>query len=346
MGNPDPAAKALIVDYLNPHYPAKSNTVNRSLSKVLVYLEALGAVDKTLALLENAKDDPSEKTASESSDLILRNPQYGMDIAGMLSKVPPAQQTYYANVLMDAKAGWTPELHEKYFAWFKKAFGYKGGLSYIGFINHARLAALTHVPKDQLEHFREVSGEALLANSGNDLADAPEPKGPWRRWTVETALPLVEAGVAGRNFEQGKMMFAAGRCNFCHAMRGEGGNIGPDLTQLGTRFSAKDMLEAIIDPNKTVSDQYAATVFTMKDGSSILGRLTNENDKTYFISQNPFAPDVLREIPKQDVAGTKYSYISTMYPGLIFPMNEDEVKDLIAYLMAGGNPEHDIYKNQ
>ena len=129
-------------------------------------------------------------------------------------------------------------------------------------------------------------------------------------------------------------------------MRGEGGNIGPDLTQLGTRFSAKDMLEAIIEPNKTVSDQYAATVFTMKDGSSILGRLTNENDKSYFISQNPFAPETLREVPKQDVASTKYSYISVMYPGLMNSMNEDEMKDLIAYLMAGGNDQHELYKNQ
>ena len=142
------------------------------------------------------------------------------------------------------------------------------------------------------------------------------------------------------------MMYAAGRCSSCHIMRGDGGNIGPDLTQLGTRFSPKDMLESIIEPNKVVSDQYAATVFTMKDGSSILGRLTNENDNTYFISQNPFAPETLREIPKQDVASTKYSYISMMYPGLMNNMNEDEVKDLIAYLMAGGNEQHELYKKQ
>ena len=83
----------------------------------------------------------------------------------------------------------------------------------------------------------------------------------------------------------------------------------------------------------------------MKDGSSILGRLTNENDNTYFISQNPFAPDVIREIPKSDVLNTKYSYISIMYPGLINRLNEDELKDLIAYLMAGGNKDHEIYKN-
>jgi len=346
MGIPETATKAQLVDYLNPHYPAKTNALNRNLCKVLVYLEAPGVVEKTLALLATATDDPVIKTASQSSDLILRNPQYGMDIAGMLAKVPPAQQTYYATVLMNAKTGWTPELHEKYFAWFKEAFGYKGGMSYVGFINKARLAALTNVPESQLEHYRELSGESLLSKSGNDLAGGPQPEGPGRRWTVAEALPLVEAGLTNRDFEKGKLMYAAGRCSSCHIMRGDGGGIGPDLTQLGTRFSSKDMLESIIEPNKTVSDQYAATVFTMKDGSSVLGRLINENDKSYFISQNPFAPETLREVPKQDVATTKYSYISVMYPGLMNNMNEDEMKDLIAYLMAGGNEQHELYKKQ
>ena len=76
---------------------------------------------------------------------------------------------------MNAKSGWTPELHEKYFAWFKNAFGYKGGVSYVGFINKARIAALNNVPEDQLATLSDLSGEALLTESGNDLADAPQP---------------------------------------------------------------------------------------------------------------------------------------------------------------------------
>ncbi|HEX6227356.1 MAG TPA: heme-binding protein, partial [Chryseolinea sp.] len=99
-------------------------------------------------------------------------------------------------------------------------------------------------------------------------------------------------------------------------------------------------------PNKVVSDQYAATVFVMKDGSSIVGRLTNEDDNTYFVSQNPFAPQTLREIPKQEVSSTKLSRVSLMMPGLINSLNNEELKDLLAYLMAGGNKESDIYKNK
>jgi putative heme-binding domain-containing protein len=141
-------------------------------------------------------------------------------------------------------------------------------------------------------------------------------------------------------------MFAATRCISCHTMRGEGGNVGPDLTQLGTRFSPKDMLESIIHPSKVVSDQYAATIFTLKDGSSVLGRLTNEDNNKYVVSQNPFAPEQLREIPKKEVVSTKISNISIMMPGMINRLNENELKDLMAYLMSGGNKEHKVYMAQ
>lgn len=343
-GTPQGAMKNKVIEHLNPHYPAETNPLNRDLSKLLVHLEAPGAIEKTLALLRTAEDDPAEELAKESSDLILRNPQYGMDIAGTLAKVPPRQQTYYATVLGKAKSGWTPEMQEEYFQWFKNAFGYKGGMSYVGFINKIRLMALENVPQDKQEQFRTLSGEELLSSSGLDLISGPQPKGPGRNWRVEEAVSVVEGKLKNRNFEQGKDMYNATRCSSCHLMRGEGGSIGPDLTQLGTRFSVKDMLEAIIEPNKVVSDQYAATVFEMKDGSSIVGRLTNEDGTKYYVSQNPFAPEVIREIPKEDVTNTKYSYISVMYPGLINRLNEEELKDLMAFLMAGGNPDHEIYK--
>jgi putative heme-binding domain-containing protein len=150
--------------------------------------------------------------------------------------------------------------------------------------------------------------------------------------------------LAGRDFVKGKAMYAASLCLSCHTMRGEGGAVGPDLTQLGTRFSAKDILDATINPNAVISDQYAATIFYLHDGSSIMGKLANEESDKYIVSQNPFDPNTLREIPKKDVKSKKLSEISIMMPGMINRLNEEELKDLMAYLMAGGNPEHEVFK--
>jgi putative heme-binding domain-containing protein len=343
LGKPDADAQKQLIAYLDARFPSSSNELDRVLAKVLVHVAAPGSTEKTLALLQTAKDDAQEKTVSASSDLIMRNPQYGLDIARMLSNVPPAQQTYLATVLSEATEGWTPELHETYFKWFANAFTYKGGVSYVGFIDKARKKALTHTPKEKTESYNTLSGAALLTESGNDIADRPQPQGPGRRRTQEEAVALVEM-LSKRNFEQGKNMYEATLCSSCHTMRGEGGAVGPDLTKVGSRFSAKDILIHTLDPNKEVSDQYAATVFTMRDGSSIVGRLINEEDGKYFVSQNPFMPQSLREVPKADVVSTKLSKVSLMLPGLLGRLNDEEIKDIVAYLVAGGNPEHEVYK--
>ena len=346
MGMPDRTLRSQILAQIDGQYPAQTDILNRQLSKLLIRLEAPEVAKRTLALFEEAEGKGSgDDSYDQSSELILRNPQYGLDIAEMLSRMPPAQQTYYATMLSELETGWTPALRDQYFQWFNTAFSYAGGRSYKGFIDKARTEALSHVPKDQFGHYDKMSSEALQ-NKTPDFSSVIRPKGPGRNWTVEEALSVVEGNLNGRDFEQGKNMFIATRCLSCHGMRGEGRNLGPDLTQLGTRFGVKDMLEHVIDPNKEISDQYSSTVFSLKDGKSIVGRLANENEQSYFISQNPFAPEVLREIPKSEVAETKISPISIMMPGLINRLNEEELKDLMAYLMTGGNKEHPIYTGE
>lgn len=134
----------------------------------------------------------------------MRNPQYGLDIADMLKSMPPAQQTYYANMLSLASKNWTPELHERYFKWFYKAFSYKGGRSYVGFIDRARKLALKHVPENKVAYYDKLSGGELLSKNGNDLVKLVYPKGPGRNWKLENALPLVEAGLSGGTLNKAK----------------------------------------------------------------------------------------------------------------------------------------------
>ncbi|MEO5976519.1 MAG: heme-binding protein [Chryseolinea sp.] len=345
MGNPAGPTKANVIAYLDKHYPAQNNLLNRALSKVMVALEAPSAVEKTMALLANAKDDSGDKLLTSSADLILRNPQYGMDIAKTLSSAPAAQQTYYATVLSASKTGWNDDLHKKYFEWFYNAFSYKGGNSFRGYIDKLRKAALENAGKDKFAFYNKISGDSLVSlTAGIGVDKDHQPKGPGRNWELTEALELTKDGIYSRNFENGKNMFAAVLCSACHTMKDNGGAAGPNLTQLGTRFSAKDILEAIIEPSRTISDQYAAVVFTLKDGKTVVGRVVTEDDTKYSVSQNPFAPRVVRELLKSEVASTRASKVSSMPEGTMNRLNEDELKDLLAYLMSGGNPDADVYK--
>ncbi|RYG42987.1 MAG: c-type cytochrome, partial [Chitinophagaceae bacterium] len=237
MGMPDPVAKASIISYLQPNFPAKAgNELNRQLVKVLAYLDAPALVEKTIPLLATAKDDNSagQETATNSADLIMRNPQYGMDIAKMLAKIPPLQQTFYATALSQVKTGWTPALQENYFAWYYKAFTYRGGHSFVGFIDSSRKIALKNVPADRFAYFNTLSGDSIVGLSFRNLdVGMQQPKGPGRSWKLEEAVAIADSGISRRNFERGKAMYAASLCASCHSMKGEGGVAGPDLTQLG-----------------------------------------------------------------------------------------------------------------
>jgi len=340
------SVKQQLIAYLDPNFPANDNLLDRSLSILMAHLDAPTAVEKTLALLKNAKDDPDyQKTFTSSSDLIFRNPQYGLDIANMLANVPPAQATFYATVLGGADKGWTPAQREEYFKWINHALtAYKGGRSYVGFLDRARKMALASVDKADFEKYDEMSGGKLLTASGNDIANTGvQPEGPGRRWTVEEAEPLV-ANLVGRDLVKGKAMYSAVLCQSCHTMQGEGGAIGPDLSQLGTRFSPKDILVATINPSETISDQYHATVLELKAGGSIVGKLNDEDAQNYYISQNPFAPNDIKTVAKNTVVLKKNAEVSIMMGGLINRLNEEELKDLMAYLISGGNADHPVYK--
>ena len=60
-------------------------------------------------------------------------------------------------------------------------------------------------------------------------------------------------------------------CAACHVLGETGESVGPDLTTLAGRFGHRDVLEAILYPSRTISDQYAVTVFELDDGSYVSG---------------------------------------------------------------------------
>ncbi len=260
-----------------------------------------------------------------------------MDLADILSKTPPAQQMYYSILLSNVSAGWTDTDREKYFKWLYKAFGYKGGREVRDlYERNKKRSALSFAPKTSINIMIQYLTNKKPAASAIDWVRVMSDGGPEDNGDCRQPLILLKCWRA-------VIMIMQKRCLVPRHVipvtlyDGEGGAIGPDLTQLGTRFSKRDILESIIDPNKVISDQYASTVFTMKDTKSIIGKLVKEENGKYYVSQNPFAPDQLKELNKADVVSTKTADVSLMPPLLINNLNPERLRDLMAYLVSGGN---------
>ena len=59
---------------------------------------------------------------------------------------------------------------------------------------------------------------------------------------------------------------------------------------------------------------------------------------------NPFVPDDHTRVSGADIVSRKPYTQSMMPPGLINALNEDELRDLVAYILSGGDPESPMFK--
>ena len=96
----------------------------------------------------------------------------------------------------------------------------------------------------------------------------------------------------------------------------------------------RDITEAIHDPSKVVSDQFAFDQITRKDGTVITGKIVGDKDEKYLVATNPYDFTQTIEIERSDIKEVKPSPVSPMPPGLINRLNPDELKDLLTFLLG------------
>lgn len=139
---------------------------------------------------------------------------------------------------------------------------------------------------------------------------------------------LTTASLAKANLSNGRALFNK-TCSNCHVLFGSGKSAGPDLTG-GNRRNLDYLLENILDPSATVAADFRMSVFEMKDGRVINGVVVEKTEKTLTVqTQN----DRLT-IQKSDIEEQKTSNLSLMPEGQLQNLTEDQVRDLIGYLMS------------
>ena len=334
MGQPERATAQRITAKIDPFFPNADYRLNRDVASLLAVLGSPTVVSK---LLEQMRKDESLPPDKSLERLITRNGGFGGAIAQMVASKPISQRMHYANALSVVERGWTHEQRKEYFTWLALApLESKGGDSFQGFIRMIRDAAWKHVPEGERG---DLVQDKLLGRAAARPLVVPgaEPKGPGREWTLDAAAALAQKGMRGRNFANGQAMYRAMQCAVCHRFAGEGASVGPDLSTVGGKFSARDLLESILEPSKVISDQYQASAVTTKDGSELFGRIQSRESGEIVISLSPFDASLVTRVKRADVAEIRPWEVSPMPPGLVNRLNEAELLDLVAYLLSGGN---------
>ena len=314
-GLPYPETKGELLSVLDAAYPAKSPSLNRELSQLLIALEAPGVVPRTLALVQQAA------TLEE--------------------------QLHFIFHLRHVHAGWSAADRETYFRWFtqphrahppevKRWFTdlrlhYTDGASLPVYLANIRREAAATLAVAERREFAPLIDAPLLS-----VVKPVETK-PHKfvnEWTSTELLPLVEKLTRPRSAERGREAFAAATCVACHRYANEGGAIGPDLTAVAYKLGAREMLESLIEPSKVVSDQFQNTIVELTSGQTRVGRIVERGKDKIVISTDPLAGD-REEILRSQIETMRPSPISPMPAGLLNILTLDEILDLLAYLGFG-----------
>lgn len=337
LGPLDDEARARAVEKLDPLFPAATFRLNKELCELLVKLGSRQVVPKAVALLGAiAQDDQSDLAGKELLD---RSAGYAKGVLAAQSSKPNRQQIAYSYALREATAGWSPELYRQYFRWFNTARKFQGGNSLRGFIENMRKDALTRVPDTLRAEMDSISGEL-----NTTPIELPKPIGPGKAWTTEELLALTANGITGRNFAAGKRAYEAALCSTCHRFGSEYGGVGPELSGIANRYTMRDLLDNIMEPSKVISDQYESTLIEKTDGSSVVGRILKEEGDLVSVAENPLNPAQVTTINQSNIKTRAKYPISAMPPALLYSLNQDEVLDLFAFLLSGGNAEDKAFK--
>lgn len=299
---PNAEERDVIVERLEHAFPTLHHELNSELAQLMVYLQAPYAPEKLVDALESA---PTQE-----------------------------QQIDFARTLRHQLAGWSPELRQRYFTWFVRASTFRGGASFKLFVDNIKEEAVARLTPEELASVQSI----LDAQPTGELpAFSTTPREFVREWKMEELLPLVESGLSDRDFDHGRQMFAAAACFACHRFDNQGGSVGPDLTALSGRFSVRDLLESIVEPSKQISDQYEAVQIVTVDGKSVTGRIVNLAGDAFRVQTNMLEPSALVSVDRKQIEEIFPSKTSMMPTGLLNTLNEEEIRDLMAYLLSRGD---------
>jgi len=165
--------------------------------------------------------------------------------------------------------------------------------------------------------------------SAQELYAALEADNAQQYAKLEQLLASVKKG----DIRRGQAVFNGTKasCSACHAIGYLGGNVGPDLTNIGKIRSERDLLESIVFPSASFVRSYEPVLVTLKDGKAHNGLIRQDGPDEILL-----ATGINQEvrIARKDIDEIQPSKVSIMPAGLDQQLSGQELADLIVFLKA------------
>ena len=154
-------------------------------------------------------------------------------------------------------------------------------------------------------------------------------------WALSDFAGDLSLDVAERSLADGQRLFKEATCLQCHKLKGEGGAVGPELTDVLIRWKNDyhGVLREILEPSYRVDPKYVVQVVVLKDGKTLSGIVQSEDSRSISLLVNPETPEPL-VILKSDIDEVIASSASMMPRALLDKFTRDEVLKILNYVTA------------
>ena len=173
---------------------------------------------------------------------------------------------------------------------------------------------------------------ALLSRSNNDAIKEkaakllPQPK----QKNQKPLAPLDKLAKMKGDADHGMKLFrGVATCANCHIVGDYGKEVGPNLSEIGSKLSREAMLVSILDPNAGVSHNFEQYTVLTDSGQVIAGLKISESDDEVVIRT---IEAIDRRIPQEEIEQFKKSDKSIMPENLHHAFDQKGLIDIVEYM--------------
>jgi len=118
-------------------------------------------------------------------------------------------------------------------------------------------------------------------------------------------------------------------CARCHKLKGEGGDIGPDMSVIGTKMGKEGLLTSILRPNDAIQNEFAQWIVKTSSKGLVSGILVEETPERLSLKDGEGRRI---DIPVSDIEARKKSEVSPMPEALVNELTRQDLADLLEFL--------------
>lgn len=200
-------------------------------------------------------------------------------------------------------------------------------------------AILQLVTDGKLTNDLQFAAANVLLSSTDDSIKATAQKHLQLPATADAQpLPPVSELVQRRgDVAAGALVFQkANLCATCHKVNGEGKELGPDLSEIGSKLSREAMYVSILDPSAAISHNYESYAAVTDEGVVVIGLLVSDTDESLTLKTKD---GINKKLDKATIEEYQKLKVSMMPQDLQKVLTVQELVDLVEYLLTLRKPD-------